>query len=267
MGTNGSDFSSGFGNHVRSKTESDLVTGSPLVDVFSKSYHHQQPGAHHLSTPPGSYHGLPHLGISPQQQPQQHQQPHQQHQQQQHHHPSHPYSPQHTSFPPAFGYNVSNGNGNTALTNGSDQTATTPPPIRYQPPSRNHQQFMSYPQTSGAPSPQSSQASSQQQQQRHNSLSPSQYGGGSPAMMMPSPGHEFNLPMGYHSPAPTVTSSTFNGLSAPQQTTPQQAHYHHQSLPPSTQGWDFGYSSYTTPTLGTVPSEHYEKEQDSSSSP
>ncbi|KAG0334772.1 hypothetical protein BG004_000276 [Podila humilis] len=252
MGANGADFtSSGFG-HVRTKTEPDLVGASPLVD-FSKQYHHAA-GAHHMSTPPG-YHGLPQLGAA------------------QHHHPSHPYSPQHASFSPSFGYGVSNGGSSSSALSGSqDQTSTTPPLRGYQTASRNGHSFMSYPQNSGAGSPQPSQSPSQQQQQqqqqRQHSLSPSQYGGGSPAMMMPNPAtHEFNLPMGYHSPAPTVTTSTFGGLSAPQASSHQQAHYHHQSLPPTTQGWDFGYSSYTAPTLGQVSEGHHDQDQDSSSSP
>ncbi|KAG0349698.1 hypothetical protein BG005_010815 [Podila minutissima] len=231
MGANGTDFtSSGFGNHARTKTEPDLV-GAPLVD-FSKQYHHS--GNHHMSTPPG-YHPLPQLGTP-------------------HHHASpHTYSPQHANFSPSFGYGVSNG----ALS--SDQASTTPP-LRYQAQAPRNHQFMQYPQTSGAGSP-SSQSSSQQRQ----SLSPNHYGGGSPAMMMPSPAHEFNMPsLGYHSPAPTptATTSTFSGLSAPQHS---HAHYH-QSLPPTTQGWEFGgYTSYTS-SLGQT-SDHHDQDQDSSSSP
>ncbi|KAF9387295.1 hypothetical protein CPB97_002695 [Podila verticillata] len=227
MGANGADFTpSGFGGHARTKTEPDL--GTPLVD-FSKQYHHS---GHHMSTPP--YHPLPQLGTP-------------------HHHASpHAYSPQHANFSPSFGYGVSNGGSSSSSSAlSSDQNSTTPP-LRYQAQaSRNH--FMPYPQTSGAGSPSSSSS-----QQRH-SLSPNHYGGGSPAMMMPSPAHEFNLPLGYHSPAPTVTTSTFGGLSAPQQS---HGHYH-QSLPPTTQGWEFGYTSYTS-SLGA--SDHHDQDHDSSSS-
>ncbi|KAF9945583.1 hypothetical protein BGZ65_010596, partial [Modicella reniformis] len=177
MGANGADFTStGFGNHVRPKTEPDLVGSS--LDVFSKPpYHHQT--HHHMHSQQG-YHSVTHFGGP------------------QHHHSSpHPYSPQHTTFPPNFSYGpVSNGNG-SAVSPPQDQSSTTPPSMRYM--SRNQQPFMAYPSTTQAQSPQSSQAS-----QRH-SLSPGQYGNGS-AMMMPNSNsnghipHDFNLQMGYHSP-------------------------------------------------------------------
>ncbi|KAF9190551.1 hypothetical protein BGZ51_008489 [Haplosporangium sp. Z 767] len=244
MGANGADFTSaGFGNYTRPKTEPDLVGSSPL-DVFSKQYHHPQ--THHHMQPQQGYHTLPHLGGSP------------------HHHTSHPYSPQHTTFPPNFGYNtVTNGNGSPVSTP-QDQTSTTPPPIRYLP--RSHP-FMPYPSTTQGQSPPSSQNS----QQRHG-VSPNHYGAGSPAMMMPSSGanghistHDFNLSMGYHSPV-TTSSGTFGGIGSPQSNhaSQQQQHHHHTSLPPVTQGWnDFGYSSYPS---GPV-SDHHGQHGHNSASP
>ncbi|KAF9578503.1 hypothetical protein BGW38_005656 [Lunasporangiospora selenospora] len=249
MGANGADFTSaGFGNHVRPKEEPGLVT-SPL-DVFTKPYHHQQQTHHHLHTQPG-YHGMAPLTPT------------------QHHHASHPYSPQQATFPPTFSYGpVSNSNG-TAVSGPQDQLSTTPPSLRYLP--RSNQSFM-YPNTSQGQSPQSTQAQTAQQQ-RH-SLSPGQYGAGSPAMMMPSPGtpganghlptHDFNLSMGYHSPA-TTSPSTFGGLPAgsPQSTHAPTQHHHHQSLP-SSQGWnDFSYSSYTAPPM----SDHHDQHDHGSVSP
>ncbi|KAF9567240.1 hypothetical protein EC968_003474 [Mortierella alpina] len=243
MGANGADFTSaGFGGHVRPKTEPDLT--SPL-DVFSKPYHHQQ---HHHMHPQQGYHSMTHIGG-------------------QHHHNSHPYSPQHTTFPPNFGYGpVSNGNG-SPVSAPQDQSSTTPPPIRYLGP-RNHP-FMPYPSTTQGQSPQSSQNS----QQRH-SLSPGQYGAGSPAMMMPNSGtnghiqtHDFNLSMGYHSPV-TTSPSTFGSLSSPQSghaPQQQQQHHHHVSLPPVTQGWNDlgGYSSYPSGPI----SDHHDQHSHDSSSP
>ncbi|KAF9365133.1 hypothetical protein BGX34_011262 [Mortierella sp. NVP85] len=239
MGANGADFTSaGFGNHVRPKTEPDLVGPSPL-DVFSKPYHH--PTHHHMHSQQG-YHSVTHFGGP------------------QHHHSSHPYSPQHTTFPPSFPYGpVSNGNG-SAVSAPQDQASTTPPSMRYNM-SRN-QQFMPYPPTTQAQSPQSS--------QHRQSLSPGQYGSGSPAMMMPSSNsnghipHDFNLQMGYHSPV-TTSPSTFGGISggSPQSShASQPSHHHHASLPPTTQGWsDFGYPSYAPI------SEHHEHHDHDSSSP
>ncbi|KAF8925831.1 hypothetical protein BGZ58_000434 [Dissophora ornata] len=245
MGANGADFTpAGFGNHVRPKTEPDLVGSS--LDVFSKSPYHHQSTHHHMHSQQG-YHGMTHFGGP------------------QHHHSSpHPYSPQHATFPPNFSYGpVSNGNGNSVSVP-QDQTSTTPPPIRYMP---RNQPFMQYPATTQGQSPQSSQTS----QQRH-SLSPGQYGGGSPAMMMPSSGsnghiqaHDFNLQMNYHSPV-TTSPSTFGGISggSPQSShSQQQSHHHHASLPPTTQGWsDFGYSSYPT---GPISDHHDQHDHDSSS--
>ncbi|KAI7829477.1 hypothetical protein BC939DRAFT_27792 [Gamsiella multidivaricata] len=247
MGANGADFTpAGFGNHVRPKTEPDLVGSSPL-DVFNKPYHHQQ-SHHHMHSPQQGYHGMAHFGGP------------------QHHHNSpHAYSPQHATFPPNFSYGpVSNGNGTSVPA--QDQTSTTPPPIRYMP-SRNQQQsFVPYPATTQGQSPQSSQGS----QQRH-SLSPGQYGGGSPAMMMPSSSsnghisaHDFNLQMGYHSPV-TTSPSTFGGISggSPQSSHPQSSHHHHASLPPTTQGWsDFSYQSYSA---GPISDHHDQHDHDSSS--
>ncbi|KAF9896636.1 hypothetical protein BX616_007034 [Lobosporangium transversale] len=249
MGANGADFTpAGFnGNHVRTKTESDLVGSS--LDVFSKPYHHQQTH-HHMHSQQG-YHGMTHFGGP------------------QHHHNSHAYSPQHATFPPNFSYgSVPNSNG-SSVTNPQDQSSTTPPPIRYLSRGQQQQQpFMSYPSTTQGQSPQSSQTS---QQQRH-SISPGQYGAGSPAMMMPNSGsnghiqtHDFNLQMGYHSPV-TTSPSTFNGLSggSPQSSHPQPSHHHHTSLPPTTQGWsDFGYSSYPTGPI----SDHHEQHNHGSASP
>jgi len=240
MGANGADFTSaGFGNHVRPKTEPDLVGPSPL-DVFSKPYHH--PTHHHMHSQQG-YHSVPHFGGP------------------QHHHSSHAYSPQHTTFPSSFPYGpVSNGNG-SAVSAPQDQASTTPPSMRY---SMSRQPFMPYPPTTQAQSPQSSQASHRQ------SLSPGQYGSGSPAMMMPSSNsnghipHDFNLQMGYHSPV-TTSPSTFGGISggSPQSShASQTSHHHHASLPPTTQGWsDFGYPSYAPI------SDHHEHHDHDSSSP
>ncbi|KAI1316217.1 hypothetical protein EDD11_010327 [Mortierella claussenii] len=243
MGANGADFTpAGFNNHhVRPKTEPDLVGSSPL-DVFSKPYHHQQTH-HHMHQQQSGYHSMTHFGGP------------------QHHHSSHAYSPQHATFSSSFSYgNVSNGNGNSVS---QDQTSTTPPPIRYMSRGQQQQSFMSYPPTTQSQSPQS--------QQRH-SLSPGQYGTGSPAMMMPNSGsnghiqtHDFNLQMGYHSPV-TTSPGTFNGLSggSPQSSHPQASHHHHAPLPPSTQGWnDFGYSSYPTGPI----SDHHDQHDHGSVSP
>ncbi|KAF9549620.1 hypothetical protein EC957_003156 [Mortierella hygrophila] len=249
MNANGADFTStGFGNHIRPKTEPDLVGSSP-IDVFAKSYHHQQ--THHSMHPQQGYHGMAHIsngGGS------------------QHHHNSHPYSPQHATFPQNFAYGpVSNGSGSSSQ-GSQDQTSTTPPPMRYLPRSHPNHAFTPYPPTTQSPQ------SSSSQQQRH-SLSPGGQYGASPAMMMPNPNtnghfaaHDFNLSMGYHSPA-TTSPGTFGGLSSnsPQSShshIPQQ-HHHHINLPPVTQGWgDFGYSSYAT-----GPVDHHDQHDHDSSSP
>lgn len=239
MGANGADFTSaGFGNHVRPKTEPDLVGSSPL-DVFPKPYGHHQTH-HHMHSQQG-YHGMTHFGGP------------------QHHHSSpHPYSPQHATFPSAFPYGpVSNGNGSGASP--QDQASTTPPSMRYM--SSRNQQFMQYPPTTQAQSPQSSQAS-----QRH-SLSPGQYGNGSPAMMMPNSNsnghisHDFSLQqIGYHSPV-TSSPSTFGGISggSPQSMHAQPSHHHH--VPPTTQGWNDFYPSYAPI------SDHHDHHDHDSSSP
>ncbi|KAF9082830.1 hypothetical protein BGX29_001671 [Mortierella sp. GBA35] len=230
MNANGADFTStGFGNHIRPKTEPDLVNPTPLD--FAKPYHHQP--AHHSMHPQQGYHSMAHIGGGGS-----------------HHHDSHQYSPQHATFPQHFAYgSVSNGSSS------QDQTSTTPPPMRYLP--RSHP-FMPYPPATQSPPSSSS-------QQRH-SLSPGGQYGTSPAMMMPSPSpnghisaHDFNLSMGYHSPV-TTSPGTFGGLSSPQSS---HSHHHHVSLPPVTQGWgDFGYSSYPT---GPISSHHDQHDHDSAS--
>jgi hypothetical protein len=144
--------------------------------------------------------------------------------------------------------------------NSQDQTSTTPPPMRYLP--RSSHPFMPYPPTTQSPQSSSS-------QQRH-SLSPGGQYGTSPAMMMPSPNtnghisaHDFNMPMGYHSPV-TTSPGTFGGLSS---NSPQSSHsqqHHHHILPPVTQGWgDFGYASYPTGPI----SDHHDQHDHGSSSP
>lgn len=247
MGTNGTDFSShGFSHHPRTKIEPDLVSTS--LDVFSKPYHQQ---SHHPLHPQQNYHTLTHLANTQSQQ----------------HSTSHPYSSHSSPFSSNFGYN-------SVPSATSDVTATTPPPLRYLPrsapilPYHTEASSQSTPTSQTQHSTQQSHHHHQQQQQQpqqsymshHRHSMPPQYGSGSPAIMMssPNPGssgsasHEFGLTMGYSSPAPTGTSSTFGGFSghSPQlghsQPSSQQQHYHH-SLPPSTQSWgDFGYSSYSS---------------------
>ncbi|KAF9924186.1 hypothetical protein FBU30_005804 [Linnemannia zychae] len=261
MGPNGSDFSThGFGHHPRPKIESDLV--GTALDVFSRPYHQQ---SHHPLHPQQNYHSLTHL-TNPQQ-----------------HNTSHSYSSHSTPFSSNFGYNSV-----TSTNVTSDVTSTTPPPLRYFPRSApiipySQSTSASQAQHSTQPSHHHHQSQPQQQSsymshQRH-SMPPGQYGSGSPSMMMTSPNsgsngsasHEFGLTMGYHSPAQTETSATFGGLSnhspqlnhsQPSSQQPQQ-HYHH-SLPPNTQGWsDFGYSSYSNSTLGSITDQHGQHDQQS----
>ncbi|KAF9551808.1 hypothetical protein EC957_004131 [Mortierella hygrophila] len=263
MGTNGTDFSShGFNHHPRTKIEPDLVSTS--LDVFSKPYHQQ---SHHPLHPQQNYHTLTHLANT---QPQQH-------------NTSHSYSSHSSPFSSNFGYN-------SVPSAASDVTATTPPPIRYLPrsapilPYHTQASSQSTPTSQTQHPTQQSHHHQQQQQQQpqqsymshhRHSMPPGHYGAGSPVMMMasPNPGsngstsHEFGLTMGYQSPAPTGTSSTFGGFSgdSPQlghsQSSSQQQHYHH-SLPPSTQSWgDFGYSSYSSSAaLGPI-SDHQHDQQ------
>ncbi|KAF9916681.1 hypothetical protein FBU30_001203 [Linnemannia zychae] len=236
MNANGADFTStGFGGHVRPKTEPDLVGSSP-IDVFTKSYHHQP--THHSMHQQQGYHSMAHMNNGGPQ----------------HHHNSHPYSPQHATFPQSFSYGpVSNGSGSSQ--GSQDQNSTTPPPMRYLP--RTHP-FMPYPSTTQSPQSSSS---------RHMS-SGSQYGA-SPTMMMPSPNtnghiptHDFGLSVGYHSPV-TTSPGTFGGLSSGSPQSSHSQHHHHVNLPPVTQGWnDFGYSSYAT---GPISDHHDQHDHDSSS--
>ncbi|KAG0306953.1 hypothetical protein BGZ97_000569 [Linnemannia gamsii] len=262
MGPNSTDFSPhGFSHHPRTKIEPDLVS-TPL-DVFSKPYHQQ---SHHPLHPQQSYHTLTHLANTQSQQ----------------HNTSHPYSSHSSPFSSSFGYNsVPSAN----VT--SDVTSTTPPPLRYLP--RSAPILPYHTQTSSQPNPTSQTQHSAQQSHHHHqqhqqsymshqrhSMTPGQYGAGSPALVMasPNPGsndsasHEFGLTMGYHSPAPTGSSSTFGGLSghSPQlghsQPSSQQQHYHH-SFPPSTQSWgDFGYSSYSGSALGPISDQHGQQSHD-----
>ncbi|KAF9087324.1 hypothetical protein BGX23_008205 [Mortierella sp. AD031] len=258
---NGTDFSSH--EFIRPKIEPDLVATS--LDVFSKPYHQQ---SHHLLHPQQSYHTLTHLADTQSQQ----------------HSSSHSYNSHSAPFSSNFGYNSVS---NTNVT--SDATSTTPPPLRYLPrsaPIMTYHTQTSSPTSQTQHSTQQSHHYHQQPQQSYvshqrHSMPPGQYGSGSSAMMMasPNPGsngsasHEFGLAMGYHSPAPTATSSTFGGLAdhSPQfnhsqPSSQQQQHYHH-SLPPSTQGWgDFGYSSYSSPAaLGPLSDQHGQHDQHSAS--
>ncbi|KAG0363482.1 Gti1/Pac2 family-domain-containing protein [Gamsiella multidivaricata] len=263
MSPNGANFpSTGFGHHARTKVESDLEGGSPL-DVFSKPYNQQ---AHHSMHTQQGYHAMTHLAGSQQQQQQ--------------HHGSHSYASSQHTFSTNFGY-VSNSNG------ASDVSSTTPPSTRYM--SRN-QPFASYSSQSPSQIP-VSQQEQQQQSQQHQQLqaqtmphqrpgiSTAHYGAGSPVMVMPSPGanssspHDFGLQMGYHSPATNGNSSTLGGISpqlnhSPITSQPQQ-HYHHSSLPPTTQGWgDFGYASYSGTSAGpTSMSDHHGQHEQHSASP
>ncbi|KAF9415799.1 hypothetical protein BGZ94_010395 [Podila epigama] len=213
---NNTDFSpTGFQHHVRPKMEPDLVSSSAL-DVFSKSYHQTQTHSQ-IHTAQG-YHQVPHLATGT------------------HHQQSHPYSPQHATFPSSWPVSAA-----------QDQTPTSAP-LRYQ--ARTPNQFMPYPghdlqgQTSQAQHQQQQQQQQYQSPQR-NSLPPNQYGAGSPAMMMPSPGassgngaHDY-LSMSY---------STTHSQQNQQQPHPSQ-HPHHSSLPSTSQGWgDFSYPSYSNPS-------------------
>ncbi|KAF9135652.1 hypothetical protein BGW39_001532 [Mortierella sp. 14UC] len=255
------DFSShGFSHHPRTKIEPDLVGTS--LDVFSKPYHQQ---SHHPLHPQQSYHALTHLTNT---QPQQH-------------NTSHAYN-SHSSPFSNFGYSSVP---STNVT--SNASSTTPPPLRYLP--RSAPILPYHPQTSSqsTPTPQTQHSTQQshhhhqQQQQQQpqqsymshqrHSMPPGQYGAGSPAMVMasPNPGsngsaHEFGLTMGYHSPAPTA-SSTFGGLAdhSPQlnHSQPSSQHSYHHPLPPSTQSWgDFGYSSYSS-SLGPISDQHGQHDQ------
>ncbi|KAF9153093.1 hypothetical protein DFQ26_000673 [Actinomortierella ambigua] len=274
IGANGADFSStGFvNNHVRPKTEPEQI-----LDVFSKSYHHpgSQQSQHHQYSPSTYHTTLPHLG--------------------QHHHTPHAYSPQHTSFPPSFGYGSPTSGNGTPLT---DQSSTTPPPIRPSYLSRPPSGFMSYtsqpqqpsqgqspqlsasstlPSVSQASSTSSTQSTTQQTQgQQRHSLSPSPYNSGSPAMMLPSPAgpngttahhlpHDFNLSMGYHS-SPSSGSASGFGLSSTG-SSHQAQQYHHL---PTTQGWNdiASYPPYSSApaTLGPI-SDHHGQHDHYGSSP